>query len=71
MAGDFKTALALQDKLFPLHQALFIEPNPAPAKAALAMIGRMSDEVRLPMVPAGEATRVVLKKAMVHAGLMN
>lgn len=71
LAGDFAKALTLQDKLFPLHQALFNEPNPAPAKAALAMLGRMTDEVRLPMIPAGEATRAGLRKAMVHAGLIN
>jgi 4-hydroxy-tetrahydrodipicolinate synthase len=71
MAGDFATALTLQDKLMPLHSSLFIETNPSPAKAALAMLGRMSDEVRLPMVPVSEGTKAVLKKALVHAGLMN
>ena len=71
LAGDYKTALKLQDKLFPLHQALFVEPNPAPAKAALAMIGRMSDETRLPMVPVTAGTRETLRSALVHAGLMN
>jgi 4-hydroxy-tetrahydrodipicolinate synthase len=71
LAGDYAKALALQDKLFPLHQALFVEPNPVPAKAALKLLGRMSDEVRLPMVPANDATRATLKRAMVHAGLLN
>lgn len=71
LAGNYAKALEIQDKLFPLHQALFVEPNPAPSKAALAMLGRMSDEVRLPMVPASAATRETLKKALVHAGLMN
>ncbi|AVO47541.1 4-hydroxy-tetrahydrodipicolinate synthase [Phreatobacter cathodiphilus] len=71
LAGDYAKALEIQDKLFPLHQALFVEPNPAPSKAALAMLGRMADEVRLPMVAASEATRETLKKALVHAGLMN
>lgn len=71
LAGDFSKALAIQDKLFPLHQALFVEPNPAPSKAALNLLGRMSDEVRLPMVPASAATRETVKAALVHAGLMN
>ncbi|WP_296576623.1 4-hydroxy-tetrahydrodipicolinate synthase [Phreatobacter sp.] len=71
LAGDFAKALEIQDKLFPLHQALFVEPNPAPSKAALSLLGRMADEVRLPMVAASPATRETLKKALVHAGLMN
>jgi 4-hydroxy-tetrahydrodipicolinate synthase len=71
LAGNYAKALEIQDKLFPLHQALFLEPNPAPSKAALSLLGRMSDEVRLPMVPASAATRETLKKALVHAGLMN
>lgn len=71
LAGDYAKALEIQDKLFPLHQALFVEPNPAPSKAALSLLGRMADEVRLPMVAASEATRETLKKALVHAGLMN
>ncbi|MGU9980216.1 4-hydroxy-tetrahydrodipicolinate synthase [Phreatobacter sp. HK31-P] len=71
LAGNYAKALELQDQLFPLHQALFVEPNPAPSKAALSLLGRMSDEVRLPMVPASAATRETLKKALVHAGLMN
>ncbi len=71
LAGDFAKALEIQDKLFPLHQALFVEPNPAPSKAALNILGRMSDEVRLPMVPASAATRDTVKAALVHAGLMN
>jgi len=71
LAGDYAKALEIQDKLFPLHQALFVEPNPAPSKAALALLGRMADEVRLPMVAASEATRETLRKALVHAGLMN
>lgn len=71
LAGDYAKALEIQDKLFPLHQALFVEPNPAPSKAALSLLGRMADEVRLPMVAASPATRETLKAALVHAGLMN
>jgi 4-hydroxy-tetrahydrodipicolinate synthase len=71
LAGNYAKALEIQDKLFPLHQAVFLEPSPAPSKAALAMLGRMSDETRLPIVPVTSATKDALKKALVHAGLMN
>ena len=71
LEGDYKTALAQQDRLVPLHAALFVEPNPAGPKYALSVLGRMSDEVRLPMVPVTEATRATIRSAMVHAGLLN
>ncbi len=71
LAGDFGAALAIQDKLTPLHAALFVEPNPAGPKCALAELGRISDEVRLPMVAASEAAKAVIRRAMVHAGLVN
>ena len=71
LAGDFRTALAIQDKLTPLHAALFVEPNPAGPKCALAALGRIVDEVRLPMLPASESARLLVRQAMVHAGLLN
>ncbi|MFS8038112.1 4-hydroxy-tetrahydrodipicolinate synthase [Xanthobacter sp. AM11] len=71
LAGDFKAALAIQDKLMPLHTALFVETNPAPTKYALSLLGKMSEEARLPMVPVSETTRAVVRSAMVHAGLIN
>jgi 4-hydroxy-tetrahydrodipicolinate synthase len=71
IAGDFKAALALQDKVFPLHTALFIETNPAPTKFALSLLGKMAEDVRLPMVPVSETTRAVVRSAMAHAGLLN
>ncbi|CAH1673424.1 MAG: 4-hydroxy-tetrahydrodipicolinate synthase [Chelatococcus sp.] len=71
LRGDYASALAIQDRLLPLHTALFIETNPSPAKAALALLGRMSPETRLPMVPVSDATRHTLREALVHAGLIN
>lgn len=71
LAGDFKAALAIQDQLMPLHTALFVETNPSPAKYALSLLGKMSEEARLPMVPVSETTRAVVRSAMVHAGLIN
>ncbi|HEY1365168.1 MAG TPA: 4-hydroxy-tetrahydrodipicolinate synthase [Xanthobacteraceae bacterium] len=69
--GDFRTALALQDKLMPLHTALFIETSPAPVKHALAVLGKCADTVRLPLVKPGERTQAAVREAMVHAGLIN
>lgn len=71
LSGDYAKALIYQDKLFPLHSALFVEPNPAGPKYALSVLGRMSDEVRLPMVPTTEPTRAMIRKAMAFAGLTN
>jgi 4-hydroxy-tetrahydrodipicolinate synthase len=71
LAGDYQKALTIQDRLMPLHMALFVETSPAPTKYALSVLGRMSDEARLPMVPVTEPTRRAVEKAMVHAGLIN
>src|SRR5918997_58129 len=71
LKGDYGAALTVQDRLMPLHTALFVETNPAPAKYALSVLGRMSDEVRLPMVPVSEKTRETVRSAMTHAGLVN
>ncbi|WP_068315885.1 4-hydroxy-tetrahydrodipicolinate synthase [Polycladidibacter hongkongensis] len=71
LAGDYAAALAIQDKLAPLHNALFIEPNPTGAKYALSLLGKMSNELRLPLVPVSEATQVAIRAAMVHAGLID
>lgn len=71
MAGDYARALTYQDRLMPLHSALFIEPNPAGVKYACSLLGKMTDEVRLPMVKVSESTRDAIRNAMVHAGLIN
>ncbi|KZK76459.1 4-hydroxy-tetrahydrodipicolinate synthase [Pseudovibrio sp. W64] len=71
LAGDFVTALSIQDRLAPLHQALFIEPNPAGPKYALSLLGKMENELRLPLVTVSEETQESIRKAMVHAGLIN
>jgi 4-hydroxy-tetrahydrodipicolinate synthase len=71
LKGDYAAALALQDKLMPLHTALFLETNPAPAKYALSILGKCAETVRLPMVPVTEATKSAVHAAMVHAGLIN
>lgn len=71
LSGDYATALVHQDRLVPLHAALFVEPNPAGPKYALSELGHGSDEVRLPLVAATDAARAVIRQAMVHAGLVN
>jgi 4-hydroxy-tetrahydrodipicolinate synthase len=71
LKGDYTAALKLQDKLMPLHTALFIETNPAPAKYALSLLGKCADTVRLPMVRLAESTKAAVRQAMVHAGLTN
>jgi 4-hydroxy-tetrahydrodipicolinate synthase len=71
LKGDYRAALTLQDKLMPLHTALFIETNPAPTKYALSVLGKCADTVRLPMVSLAEPSRAAVREAMVHAGLIN
>jgi 4-hydroxy-tetrahydrodipicolinate synthase len=71
LKGDYGTALRLHDKLMPLHAALFIETNPSPAKYALSVLDKCADTVRLPMVRLAEKTKIAVREAMVHAGLIN
>jgi len=71
LAGDYAKALTFQDRLMPLHHALFLEPNPTGVKYALSVLGRIEDRVRLPLVGIGEATRSAIRAGMVHAGLTN
>ncbi len=71
LAGDYSRALTYQDRLMPLHRAAFAEPNPAPTKFALSLLGKCSEEVRSPMLPVEEPTREKMRAAMRHAGLLN
>ena len=69
LAGDFAKAREYQDRLTPLHDALFCETSPAPVKYAASLLGLSSAEVRLPLVEASESARVQVKAAMQAAGL--
>lgn len=71
LAGDFAKALEIQDRLMPLHHALFLDPNPAPAKYAASLLGFCENELRLPLVPASSATQEKVRGAMRSAGLLN
>lgn len=71
MSGDWQGALKLQDKLYPLHAALFTDASPGPVKYALSRIhGGFSPELRLPMTPPSEASRKAVDAALNHAGLL-
>jgi 4-hydroxy-tetrahydrodipicolinate synthase len=70
-AGDYAKALTIQDRLIPLHDAIFFEPGVAGAKCGLTLLGRCTEQVRSPLLPVSEKTREAIKKAMVHAGLLN
>ena len=69
LAGDFARALQLQDRLMPLHDALFVETSPAPVKYAAERLGLCKADVRLPMVPASEMARKAVDEAMRNAEL--
>ena len=69
--GDYGSALEWQDRLMPLHKALFVETSPAPAKFALSRLGRCQEDVRLPLAPVTDSTRSAVEDAMRHAGILN
>jgi len=69
--GDWDHALKIQDRLAPLHAAIFAEPGVNGAKYALSLLGRARAETRLPLIPVSEATEALIRRAMVHAGLLN
>lgn len=71
MAGDIATAMDLNNKMFPLHQKLFIEPNPVPVKWALAEMGMMPAGIRLPLVPLAAEYHETVRSAMRESGLIN
>ncbi|MGE6782153.1 4-hydroxy-tetrahydrodipicolinate synthase [Ensifer adhaerens] len=72
LAGDYAKALTYQDKLMPLHKAIFMEPGLCGAKYALNRLGRMSRAVRSPLLSTLEpATEAAIDAALRHAGLMN
>lgn len=68
--GNHSLALKLHEKYYPVFKDLFIESNPGPAKAALAMLGVMEEELRLPMVPISAASREKLRKTLKSCGVL-
>ncbi|MBS28471.1 MAG: 4-hydroxy-tetrahydrodipicolinate synthase [Alphaproteobacteria bacterium] len=70
-AGKTADAMAINARLFPLHTALFVEPNPVPVKYAASLLKKCTMDVRLPLTPANENTQKQVRDAMVSAGLLN
>ena len=70
-SGDFATALQLQDKLMPLHKAVFTEPGLVGAKYGMSKLGLCSAEVRLPLTTITGPVEAEMRAAMEHAGLLN
>ncbi|MEL6451211.1 MAG: 4-hydroxy-tetrahydrodipicolinate synthase [Pseudomonadota bacterium] len=70
LAGDYATALEIQDKVMPLHKAIFTEPGLAGAKYAMSRLGLCADEVRLPLTCLADETKALVDAALAHAGVM-
>jgi 4-hydroxy-tetrahydrodipicolinate synthase len=71
MAGRVAEAVAINNKLIPLHNRLFVEPNPVPVKWALQQMGRIQSGIRLPLVPLGAASHESLRSALRESGVLN
>lgn len=71
LKGDYAEALKLQDRLMPLHHALFVEASPGPVKYAASLLGLCEPEARLPLVPVVDSTKKAVREALIHAGLLN
>ena len=69
LGGNYKRALELQDRLMPIHDALFVESNPGPVKYAAEKLGLCGGETRLPLAPISDATRKRVDAAIEAAGL--
>ena len=69
-AGHASVALKLHEQLYPLFKDLFIETNPMPVKAALAMMGLIQEEFRLPLVPMSAKNRALLKTTLLQCGAL-
>jgi 4-hydroxy-tetrahydrodipicolinate synthase len=70
LKGDFERAGRIHAKLFPLFKDLFIEPNPTPVKAALAMLGQIEEAYRLPLLSMTPSAKAQLRQTMVTLGLL-
>ena len=71
LAGDYATALELQDRLMPLHKAIFTEPGLVGVKFAMSELGLCRDEVRLPLTPLTDETKKLVRFALRQVGLLN
>jgi 4-hydroxy-tetrahydrodipicolinate synthase len=71
MAGDYVTALEIQDRLMPLHHSIFVEPGLCGAKYAMSRLGLCDEEMRPPLFPVSQPTRELIDNGLRHAGLLN
>ena len=71
LAGDYSTALELQDRLMPLHKAIFTEPGLVGVKFAMSELGLCRDEIRLPLTALTDGTKELVRSALRHADLIN
>jgi len=71
LAGDYKKALEIQDRVTALHDAMFVESSPGPVKYAAELLGICSAEMRLPMVPIAQETKDIVASALKNAGLLD
>jgi 4-hydroxy-tetrahydrodipicolinate synthase len=71
MEGRIGDAMAINNRLIPLHNKLFVEPNPVPVKWALARMGRIQSGIRLPLVPLANSAHDIVLGAMRESGILN
>ena len=71
LSGDYATALKIQDRLMPLHDAVFTEPGLIGAKYGVSQLGKCTEDVRLPLTILRDETKVKMRSGMLHAGLIN
>ena len=69
--GEVEAAMAIQDRLLPVHDALFAETSPGPVKYAASLLGHGTDHCRLPIAPVSDGVRAQVRAAMTGAGLLN
>jgi 4-hydroxy-tetrahydrodipicolinate synthase len=69
--GDIETVQTINDRLMPLHEALFVETSPAPVKYAASLLGKCRNIVRQPLITVSQETETRVREAMAHAGLIN
>jgi 4-hydroxy-tetrahydrodipicolinate synthase len=70
-AGDLETVWKLRDQLMPLHDALFCESNPVPVKYAASLLGKCTNVLRQPLLPASAQAQATVRAAMVKAGVLD
>ncbi len=71
LAGDYLTALEIQDRLMPLHHSIFVEPGLCGAKYAMSRLGLCEEDMRPPLFPVSQPTRDLIDNGLRHAGLLN